>query len=347
MNRSISSGILALAFIIGGCSPGGTADETSTTTGEPVSTTSITESTTMEASTTTVVEDTTTTVPRTRLEEWGFPVSDEYVVETVVTDLDAGTGGLAVAADGTMYMGDFGYSGHPGDTVLRISADGIVEPFSTHEDMDSLTMTTFASDGSIHQSSYGSDRVFRIGVDGSAELIAEGIRGPTGIVELDDGTLVVEGYDSRALYKVSTDGTTEEWVVDTRMNGPNGLTMGPDGTLYVICHRNGDLWSVDPDGSLEKLFAFPAPTAHGVYHDGGVFITSRTGFVVFRYDVASGDVVIIAGSGEAGTADGRGSDASFGRLNAITLGPDGAFYVNHGDAAGVAPVSIRRIVHSP
>jgi hypothetical protein len=60
-----------------------------------------------------------------------------------------------------------------------------------------------------------------------------------------------------------------------------------------------------------------------------------------------GAVEIIARNGEPGDADGRGAASSFGRPNAITIGPDGALYINHADADGANPVTIRRIVHEP
>lgn len=356
MNRLIGSGLLALALIAAACSSGDTpaddgqqttdagsfVDDQAVTSSAPSSTTTTTSS----PATTATLAETTTTAGAVNLIH-GYPVSDEYVVETVITGIDAGTGGLAIAEDGTMYMADFGYTGHPGNTLLRISVDGTVEPFSQHEDMDQLTMTRFAADGTILQSSYGSGHLFRIDEGGNAEVVVDGLRGPTGIVILDDGTLVVEAYNLRALMKVYADGTVEEWVADIKMAGPNGLTMGPDGTIYVIDHKDGGLFAVSPAGELEKLLQFPKSTSHGVYHDGGVFVTSRNGFVVYRYDIETADVVIIAGSGIEGAADGRGAEASFGRLNAITLGPDGALYVNHGGEDGINPVSIRRIVHKP
>ena len=261
--------------------------------------------------------------------------------------IDAGTGGLAIDAEGVFYQGDFGYPEHVGDRVLRVTADGSVETFSQSDLMESLTMTYFAPDGTLFQSSYNSDRVFRIEPDGTAVVVAEGLRGPTGIAQLDDGTLVVEAFDSAILHKIAPDGTVTDWVTDRRFNGINGLTMGPDGMLYVIDFKDGSLFSVDPEGTVEKLFKFPKATSHGVYHDGSLFVTSRLGYVVFRYDLATGDVEIIAGNAEPGDRDGRGGESSFGRPNAITVGPDGHLYINHGDGASNDPVTIRRLRYDP
>lgn len=318
----------------------GSGDTTTSTAG--ISTSS------PETTTTVLLPSTTTTAEPTELEELGYPVSDEYVVETVIRDIDSGTGGLAIDADGTMYQADFGYPGHDGNSVYRISPDGSIETFSQSDEMASLTMITFGADGRLYQSSYGSDRVFVIDEDGNAEIVVEGIRGPTGLVVLEDGTMFVEAYDSSILHRVLPDGTVEDWVSRAPgFNGINGLAMGPDGTLYVSNHRDGGLFAVAPDGTVAELHRFPRATSHVAYQDGSLFVTSRGGFVVFRYDLETGETEIVAGNAEPGDEDGRGAEASFGRPNAITVGPEGALYINHGDGNSNSPVHIRRITHQP
>lgn len=327
--------------------------------GGDVSTTTTTELTT---STSAPPETTTTTAPSTTtstssdsgdanpslefLYESGYTYSDEYVVEVAVRDIDSGTGGLAVAEDGTFFQADFGYPGHVGNSVYRIGPDGTVETFAQSDDMESLTMTTFGADGNLYQSSYGSGQLFRLGDDGSVELVAEGIGGPTGIVALEDGTLFVEGYNSGILHKIEPDGTMTEFATHPDFNGINGLTIGPDGTLYAVNHRDGGLFSITQDGTVTKLHEFPWQTSHVAYLDG-LFITSRGIFIIYRYDLETGETHLIAGNAEPGDMDGRGIESSFGRPNAITVGPDGSLYFNHADGSSNSPVHIRRITHQP
>ena len=212
--------------------------------------------------------------------------------------------------------------------------------------MESLTMTTFGADGNLYQSSYGSGQLFRLGDDGSVELVAEGIGGPTGIVALEDGTLFVEGYNSGILHKIEPDGTMTEFATHPDFNGINGLTIGPDGTLYAVNHRDGGLFSITQDGTVTKLHEFPWQTSHVAYLDG-LFITSRGIFIIYRYDLETGETHLIAGNAEPGDMDGRGIESSFGRPNAITVGPDGSLYFNHADGSSNSPVHIRRITHQP
>ncbi len=281
------------------------------------------------------------------LQRYKFPVSDEWVVETVIADVDSGTGGLAIDADGVMYVGDFGQPDKPGNQVRRIEPDGTVETFSTDENMGSLTMTTFGPDGTLYQSSYGTDRVYSIDAEGTPTLLTDEIRGPTGLAPRDDGTLLIASYAVGTIYELTPDGSVEEWSKSPRYRGLNSLAQGPDGTIYAADHRDGQVFAVTPDGEPELLIEFPKPTSHVAYLDGSLFVTSRGAYLVFRFDLATGDVEIIAGTGEPGVEDGRGVEASFGRPNAITVGPDGALYMNHGTGDANFPVTIRRISHHP
>jgi len=302
---------------------------------------------TIAPSTTTTSTTTTTAAPLTPLEALGYPVSSDWVLETVVSGIDSATGGLAVGPDGFFYQADFGYADHPGDTVYKISPEGDIEVLIQSDDLEQLTMTAFGPDGALYQTAYGSGQVLRIDEDGTFEVLAEKLRGPTGIVIAEDGTLYVDSYAKDVIYRITADGVVEDWVSHGAFSGVNGLTQGPDGTLYVINHKDGGLFAVDAEGSVTNLHKFPKATSHGVYLDGSIFVTSRSGYVVFRYDLASGDVEIVVGSGEAGDQDGRGGEASFGRPNAITVGPDGALYINHGVGNTNDPVTIRKISFQP
>lgn len=307
--------------------------------------------TTVSTTPATTAEITTTTsspTPLTRhLERSGYAVSDDYVVETVVAEVDSGTGGLAVDADANMYQGDFGYRRHDGDQIYRIDPEGAVQIFAESDEFGSLTMTTFGLDGELYQSSYGTDKVFRIDSDGTPVEIASDIAGPTGLVALEDGTVFVESYDRGIIHRIDPDGTETEWASHPGFNGPNGLTLGPDGTFYAVNHRDGGLFAIDRGGNVTELHRFPSATSHVAYLDGDLFVTGRAAYLIYRYDLATGEVVVVAGDAEPGDRDGRGTEASFGRPNAITVGPEDVLYFNHGSESDNSPVTIRRLVFSP
>lgn len=335
--------IVALALSTAACAGSDSGDTTSTTGAAP-STTAPSPDTTAAPTTTVPETTTTTTAPPGLGSPEDYPVSDDYVVETVAADIDAGTGGLTLDAEGNLYTADFGYAGHDGNTLFRVAPDGSVEPFATHDTMDQLTGTRFVADGTIYQSSYGSGYVYRIDPDGEVEVVTDQMNGPTAIVLTDDGRLLVLDCNLNAVYQVFDDGSVEIFAggISEGMRCPNGMTQDAEGNLYVVNYNHGQLMKISPDGSeLSVLHSFPAGNAHVVYHDGKLFITGRETNRIYRYDLATGDADVIAGTGEAALVDGPGPEASFGPPNAIVVDGEGNIYFNHGSESGLNPTAIR------
>lgn len=264
-------------------------------------------------------------------------------METLVTDLDAAAGGLAIDDDGNLYTADFGYAGHTGNTVFRVDPDGVVEPFASSDLMDQGTGNWFAEDGYLYQSSYGSGHVFRVSADGTMEVLTDEMSGPTGIVVTPEGRIFVDDCNRSQVVEILEDGSTELFASSVRFRCPNGLTIDPEGNFYVVHFNNGFLHKIAPDGEVTELHRFPTQGAHVQYHDGNLFITARVSHLVYRYELATGEVEIIAGSGEAGYEDGPGPDATFGRPNALAISADGTIYVNHGTGSANNPTAIRVI----
>ena len=138
-------------------------------------------------------------------------------------------------------------------------------------------------------------------------------------------------------------------LINEKCDVPRPIAIPIDEPRTVVkLTLDGLRYAVDDTGEVTKLHRFPKEGAHVAYHDGGLFVTSRTGFVIWRFDLESGEVEIVAGNGEPGDADGRGVESSFGSPNAIVVGPDGHLYINHADGpTGAVPATIRRIRYDP
>lgn len=297
--------------------------------------------TTVPPTTTTIAEATTSTaVPRPD----SYAVSPDYFVETIVSDLDAGTGGLAVDAEGNLYHADFGYPDHTGNTIFKITPEGDVTEFATSDLFNSLTGNTFGPGGTLYQSSFGSSNVVTVAPDGTVTLLTDEVRGPTGIVVTDEGRVFVESCRSNQVFEVFPDGTAQVLAGGVGMNCPNGLTIDDDGNLYAVNFSAGFMQRITPDGDIEAIYRFPSGNAHVVHVDGFLYVTARTDDRVYRYEIATGEVVTVVGTGDQGFDDGPGNEATIARPNAIALGPDGALYINHGGGDGRNdPVWIRKI----
>ena len=330
---------VALAMVAGACATTSTATpSTAATTSGPSTTT---PSTTTSSTTTT---PTTTTTPSTTTTEAlvVYAVSDDYIVETIAVIEDAAAGGLAYG-DGFLYSADFGFTGHRGNTVFKIGLDGSVEVFSQPEKMSQGTGNAFGPDGTLYQSSYGSGDLFAIAPDGTATVVTGDLSGPAGIAVSPDGEVFVDDCNGNRVYRILENGAPDNFVRHTRFQCPNGLTMDGDGNLYVANFNHGLLHMITPDGDVSVLHEFPSPLGHVEYFDGQLFITARRDHLVYRYDLATDVADIIAGTGEAGSADGPGTEATIARPNALAIGPDGTVYINHGTADGNNPTYIRAI----
>jgi sugar lactone lactonase YvrE len=312
------------------------------------------DTTLTEAVTTTTAAPTTTTVPETTVPETttstavprpdSYETSRDYVVETVVSGLDAGTGGLAVDAEGNLYHADFGYPDHVGNTIFKVTPAGEISEFATSDLLASLTGNTFGPDGVLYQSSFGSNNVVIVDPDGTVTLLTDEVRGPTGIVVTDDGRVFVDSCRTNQVFEVFADGSAETLAGGVGMNCPNGLTIDDDGNLYVVNFNSGFMQRITPGGDIEAVYRFPSGNAHVVHVRGFLYVTARTDHRVYRYELATGDVVTVVGTGQEGVDDGPGNEATIARPNAIAVDPDGALYINHGGGDGRNdPVWIRKI----
>ena len=286
--------------------------------------------------------------------------SPQATVSTLVT-IDAGTGGLTVAPDGTIYHSDFGSMlggrGTGGHRVFRVTTDGEYEVLS--KSIRGASGSEWGHDGALYQSSIGSNQVFRIAMDGTTSLFAgEGLLSPVGIVAtptgLDaEGGFLVANCGGGSIQRLSKDGASETWVKSDLLKCPNGLVT--DGTDYVYAANfiDGSVVQVDFDGNASVLASIPGgANGHLFFHDQKLWVIARAAHQIYTVDLAEGrrgEVALFAGSGEKGGTDGPALEASFCFPNDLGFSPDGKIlYVNEvadhsSNGQLLAPTRIRAI----
>jgi streptogramin lyase len=134
-------------------------------------------------------------------------------------------------------------------------------------------------------------------------------------------------------------------AVQAALNSPHSIQFGPEGTLYICDVSNHVIRVVDPQTGLIRTFAGtgkPGPTPDGapiagtplnnprsldVDTDGNLWLVTREGNQVLKFDLKAGVIRHIAGTGEAGFT-GHGGPARAATLS----GPKGIAL----DAAGNA-----------
>lgn len=202
--------------------------------------------------------------------------------------------------------------------------------------------------------------------NGAETAPVPGLREPHGIWHDDQGTpsraddaLWIAAWRGNAVYRVGPDGQAVKvagagagaaaghppgasWPAEAGLGRPHSLCVtrgGADpGAVYVAEADHAHLLRLDPStGQASAAVALPAP-ATGLWHDrrtDAVYIASRTGDRVWRYDLATRTLMAIAGTGQPGH-DPDGTLATQARLEgpeAITVdATTGDVYI--GEAAG-------------
>ena len=170
---------------------------------------------------------------------------------------------------------------------------------------------------------------------------------PCGLALDSAGNLIVADSGNWALRKIGSDGT-----VSTLAGGPNyygpmpspvSVAVGANGTIYVLGQNSFDLYQVSPQGVASLLVPRTNPTtitngnqatvllgpnALTVGKDGNLYVVDWATWI--KKVTPAGVVSTLAGSANAGSADGTGSAASFKGPSGITVDAAGNLLLTDG-----------------
>ena len=126
------------------------------------------------------------------------------------------------------------YSGARGQqaavSIFRVQPDGTREPFVSG--ITNPTSMTFDDRGRLYVSSRFEGAVYRIGADGSFEMVAADLGVACGLAYGADGSLYV-GDRSGTIFRVSSTGHTTAFATLPPSVAAFHLAVGPDACLYV------------------------------------------------------------------------------------------------------------------
>ena len=279
------------------------------------------------------------------------------LVETLGGELECGTGGLEVDAEGFVYCSDFGFAlggrGGGGTNVFKIHPEtGVAEVFATG--FRGASGNAIGPEGFFYQSNIGGNFISRVSPDGTSEVFLAGdLSSPVGIAIDSEGVLFVANCGSASITAVTPDGVAEVFASDPLLSCPNGIALDDEHNLYVANFNNGDLVRVSWNGEVEKFATIPGNNnGHLVYHDGVFYVAARGAHSIYRVS-ARGKVELFAGTGRRGHDDGPRLEASFTFPNDLAVSPDGKYlYVNEPATTDephtvLAPTLVRRIQLDP
>lgn len=268
-------------------------------------------------------------------------VTTVFVTDTI-EDFGA-VGGIAVDQLGYVHIADFR------NAVWRLSPDG--ELIKLADGLYGASGNAIGPHGYLYQSSFYGNYVSRISRTGEVETwAAEGLSGPVGIAAAPTGELFVVNCNADSISRIAADRTVTQFAKSDLMACPNGITFDDRGDLYVVNFNNPSVLRVTPDGTVHPFTDVPgnAGNGHIVFTRGAFFVTKLRGNQVFRVQ-RDGSWAALAGTGEAGEADGPALQATLTRPNGIGASPNGdVLWVNDlvegpGLGRGVSVVALRRI----
>jgi len=136
-----------------------------------------------------------------------------------------------------------------------------------------------------------------------------------------------------------------------RFFGPEGLAVDAGGNIFVADTLNNRIRRISPDGTVTTVagggpgtvYGFDGALVDGPAHAarfndpsdvavdgaGALYVTDRLNHVI-RKIAPDGQVSIFAGSGQPGSMDGVGEEASFELPNRIAIDREGNLYVTEG-----------------
>jgi sugar lactone lactonase YvrE len=259
-----------------------------------------------------------------------LPVAASAQFVSTLADTVHASGDIAVDPDGNIYVADYGdvLSPASGTQVLKFTPDGVVTVFA--DGLLGASGNEFGPDGALYQSNIALGAISRIDLLGNVTTYSTGHAAPVGIAFDGDGNMYVSNCGNNTIAKVDTGGVRTTLASDPLLACPNGLTFAADGNLYTCNFNDGNVLRIELDGTV-SLFGFaPGGNAgHLVYGDGALWVVSRGGHRVFRFDLATGARRKVVGYPFPGNSDGDVSVATLTLPNGIGFSPDGTkIYVN-------------------
>jgi sugar lactone lactonase YvrE len=179
-----------------------------------------------------------------------------------------------------------------GDRVLRLSADGSVEPLSMPPGLRGPDDLVFDDGGALFVTAAASGEVWRRGPEGSWRAVARGLPGANGIARDRGGRLFVGTCAlGDALYEIDPTGSAPPRKIAHDLGCPNAMVADDAGALVVPLLAAGKVVRIRVADGASTVLAdgLRAPSAVKHAPDGSlVVLESATGVVRALADGAGG-----------------------------------------------------------
>ena len=153
-------------------------------------------------------------------------------------------------------------------------------------------------------------------------------------------------------------GTADGTVTSATFNGPAGLALDNSGNIYIADAQNHLIRKITPAGVVSTVAgtgasgsadgtrtsaAFNFPIDLDIDNAGNLYVVEFLGHRIRKID-PSGVVTTIAGSGNAGSAEGTGTGAEFNQPAGIVLDASGNLFVTDAINSVIKKIDPNRVV---
>jgi len=262
-------------------------------------------------------------------------------------------GGFSVLLVGTVFSSACNAL-EPG-TIVTVAGGGIGDGLpARYAFLDRPSDLCFDGEGNLYIADTGNHRIRRVGKDGIVTTVVGGegspLLSPTEVVVDPDGNLYIKDSEARRIWKVGSGGTLRS-LAFTYVDGeghelrsywpfslPLCLAVDGEGNLYLadmpVASFAARLWKVSPEGEVVWVTQLDVvPDCMVSDGDGHLFLAQTSRYCVWRMDLATGEMEVVAGTGVRRGEDediGAGRPATEVKLRApsrLALDREGNLYI--------------------
>lgn len=280
----------------------------------------------------------------------------QYIVQTAVGKQGVNTCEDGPAGDATVGNptgvniapnGDLYFTDRKNNKIRRLDSDGNVTTVS-HTGAKAVWQGAFDSKGTYFFADKDGKCVYRVNSDGSVSVALDGLTGPMGVAFDKNDKMYVAERDAFRLTTLTADGQRATITVGEKGHGPMHVEIAPNGDIYVTRQSSYCIDRVAPDGTITRIAGTGEkgtgcddgddgnPLSASVGHcfgfsfapDGNLYFADSSWHTIRCItpgtdgDYATGTVTTIAGTGKAGTGDGKGLQAAFNTPYDVVMTPD-------------------------
>ena len=250
----------------------------------------------------------------------GFCPLNGQVVSTLISQPGAQFEAITWAPNGNIFTLDFATG-----EVFKLDIEGNIEKMAT---LNGALGGAVDAEGNFYCSEFNTGKVIKINNDNEAEVYAEGLFGPSGIlIDTSNQIMYVANYAGNSISKINMLDTVR--VADTLaigglINGPDGLVFDENGDIISANFNNNGVQRITPTGEVSSFTTIAgSPNSGYLVRKGPEFIITGANGNDIHTISADGTVSKLTGAGAVGYQDGSLMEAQFNFPNGIAISPSG------------------------